>query len=124
MSQPSTTLQDFNFLNNLLEGCQIISREYRYLFVNAPVLKHAKKSWEELLGKTMMEVYPGIENSEMFSLLREVMNTGEKAGMLNEFTYPDGSKGWFELRIIPWPDGAMILSMDVTTAKNAEAATR
>jgi PAS domain S-box-containing protein len=122
MAQSSTTLQDFAFFNNLLEGCQIIGKDFKYLFVNAQVLKHAKKSWEDLLGKTMMEVYPGIENSEMFSLLREVMETGEKAGMLNEFDYPDGSKGWFELKIIPWPDGAMILSMDVTSTKRAEAA--
>lgn len=122
MAQSSTTLQDFNFFNNLLEGCQIIGRDFKYLFVNAPVLKHAKKSWEDLLGKTMMEVYPGIENTEMFSLLRDVMETGEKAGLLNEFAYPDGSKGWFELKIIPWPDGAMILSMDVTSTKRAETA--
>ncbi len=120
MAQTSTTLQDFNFFNNLLEGCQIIGKDFKYLFVNAPVLKHAQKSWEDLLGKTMMEVYPGIEDTEMFSLLREVMDTGEKAGMLNEFTYPDGGKGWFELKIIPWIDGAMILSMDVTASKRAE----
>jgi hypothetical protein len=117
----STTLQDFEFLNSLLEGCQIIGADYKYLFVNAPVLKQAKQSWEDLLGKTMMEAYPGIENTEMFANLKEVMETRKKTSMLNEFTYPDGSKGWFELRFIPWPDGVMILSMDVTASKKAEA---
>jgi hypothetical protein len=115
----TSTLKDYEFFNNLLEGCQIISFDWKYLFVNAPVLAHARKSWEELLGRTMMEVYPGIENTEMFATLKEVMSSRETARMLNEFAYPDGRQGWFELKIIPWQDGIMILSMDVTATKTA-----
>jgi hypothetical protein len=62
----SSTIKDFEFFNNLLEGCQIISRDWKYLFVNEPLLAHARKSWEDLLGRTMMEVYPGIEETAMF----------------------------------------------------------
>jgi nitrogen-specific signal transduction histidine kinase len=112
-----STIEDFNIFNNLLEGVQIISREWKYIFVNNAVLEHAKKSWEELLGRTMMEVYPGIETTPMFSALEEVMETRVPARMQNEFTYPDGSQGTFELSIQPWPDGILILSMDITASK-------
>jgi hypothetical protein len=115
----ASALKDYEFFNNLLEGCQIISYDWKYLFVNAPVLTHARKSWEELLGRTMMEVYPGIQNTEMFANLKEVMETRRAQSMLNEFAYPDGRQGWFELKIIPWQDGIMILSMDVTATKTA-----
>lgn len=111
------SIQDFNIFNSLLEGVQIISRDWKYLFVNNAVLVHAKKSWEELLGRTMMEVYPGIENTTMFRTLEEVMQTRTPARMQNEFTYPDGSQGTFELSIQPWPDGILILSMDITPSK-------
>jgi hypothetical protein len=116
MTQPSTA-RDFELFNNLLEGCQIISRDWKYLFVNEPVLTHARKSWEDLLGRTMMEVYPGIEKTEMFAELKKVMETRFPHRMFNEFAYPDGRLGWFELNILPWQDGIMILSLDVTATK-------
>jgi light-regulated signal transduction histidine kinase (bacteriophytochrome) len=40
--------------------------------------------------------------------------------MENEFSYPDGNKGWFDLRIIPIPEGVFLLSMDITERKWAE----
>src|SRR5690606_30539175 len=67
MDKNKITLQDYAFFNRLLEGCQIVSRDFRYLFLNEVILEHGKRPWEELLGKTMMEVYPGIENTEMFA---------------------------------------------------------
>lgn len=119
MPEKQGHLQDYTLFNALLEGVQIISFDWKYLFVNDTVLKHARKSWEELLGRTMMEAYPGIENTEMFATLQEVMKSRQPARMENEFTYPDGGQGWFELSIQPWEDGILILSMDITAAKRA-----
>jgi signal transduction histidine kinase len=42
--------------------------------------------------------------------------------MENEFTFPDGSKGWFELRFVPVPEGVCILSLDITENKRSHAA--
>jgi PAS domain S-box-containing protein len=41
--------------------------------------------------------------------------------MDNEFSFPDGCKGWFELHIEPVPEGILILSMDITKNKENEA---
>jgi signal transduction histidine kinase len=41
---------------------------------------------------------------------------------VNEFTFPDGAMGWFELRFVPVPAGACVLSLDITNARRAEAA--
>ncbi|NJO92049.1 MAG: PAS domain S-box protein, partial [Chloroflexia bacterium] len=38
----------------------------------------------------------------------------------NEFVYPNGSKGWFELKIQPVPEGVFILSQDITERKKIE----
>ena len=40
--------------------------------------------------------------------------------MENEFTFPDGTVGWFELKISPVPEGIFILSMDITERKRTE----
>src|SRR5207249_3467737 len=64
----------------------------------------------------------GIDASPMFSVLRRCMADRTHGRMENEFTFPDGSKGWFELRFIPVPEGVCILSLDVTGAKRAAEA--
>jgi PAS domain S-box-containing protein len=38
----------------------------------------------------------------------------------NEFVFPDGSAGWFDLKFQPIPEGVFILSMDVTERKRVE----
>lgn len=107
-------------LDTLMEGFQLISFDWRYLYVNDAVVKHSKFTREELIGYTMMEKYPGIEKTPMFDLLKLCMKERKADYFENEFTYPDGSKGWFELRIQPVPEGLFILSIDITERKKIE----
>ncbi len=111
-------------LDNLIEGCQIIGHNYEYLFLNKAALESSKKTREELIGKTMMECYPGIENTEMFSKLKSCMEIREPANFENEFTYPDGEKRIFNLRFEPVPEGVFILSEDITDLKLAQDFTK
>jgi len=108
-------------LDSMIEGCQIIDYDWRYVYVNAAAAKQGRKTKEELLGYTMMQVYPGIDRTEMFSHLRNCMTNRVPHQMDNEFTFPDGSKGWFKLHIDPVPGGVLILSMDITKNKEIEA---
>lgn len=107
-------------LDNMLEGCQIIGYDWRYLYVNDAAARHGRRGKEELLGRTMMEMYPGIENTEMFTALQRCMEKRIPHRLENEFTFPDGSNGWFELSIEPAPEGIFILSLDITERKRAE----
>jgi PAS domain S-box-containing protein len=107
-------------LDNLIEGVQLIGFDWRYLYVNDAVVKHSKYKKEELLGYTMMEKYPGIEKTSLFDLLTICMKERCAEFFENEFTYPDNSKGWFELRIQPVPEGLFVLSIDITERKKAE----
>jgi PAS domain S-box-containing protein len=104
----------------MLEGCQIISPDWRYLYVNEAVAQHGRTTKEDLLGKTMMEMYPGFENTKAFSVLKMCMEKRVTATIENEFIYPDGKKGCFELRIHPLPEGIFILSIDITDRKKTE----
>jgi KaiC/GvpD/RAD55 family RecA-like ATPase len=68
----------------------------------------------------MMEVYPGIEKTEMFSTLNRCMKERVSARIENEFTYHNGEKRWFDLRIQPIPEGIFMPSIDITEHKKAE----
>lgn len=109
-------------LDTMLEGCQIINSTWHYVYVNDAVLQQGQLTREQLLNRTMMECYPGIEKSEMFKVLRQCIETREIRQIENEFVYPDGRKSWFELRIQPVPEGILILSLDITERKQAEIA--
>ncbi len=111
-----------HFLDSLFEGCQIIDSDWRYVYLNEAAATHGHGTKKQLLGRTMMECYPGIENTEMFARLRNCMEKRISARMENDFIFPDGTKGWFELRIEPVPEGLMILSMDITERKKAKGA--
>lgn len=111
-------------LDNMLEGCQIIGFDWCYIYINDAAAEQGHMKREELLGKTMMEVYPGIENTEMFAVLRQCMEERDTRFMVNEFKYPDGTKGWFELSIQPVPEGLFILSVDITERKRSEKENR
>ena len=50
-------------LDHIIDGCQIISPDFRYMYVNRTVAKQGHNTRDELLGHTMMEVYPGIEHT-------------------------------------------------------------
>jgi PAS domain S-box-containing protein len=110
----------YNAFDNLLEGCQIIDQDYKYLYINDAVVKHARLPKEQLLGHTIMDVFPGIENTAILPTLRQCMKVRTPQQMENEFTFPDGSKGWLELRFQPVPQGVLIFSLDITDYKQTE----
>ena len=110
-----------SLLDHTSEGWQIISPEFRYVYLNEAAVAHGRTTRDQLLGRTMMEIYPGIEDTEMFSVLRRCMDERCPQCLENEFTFPDGSKGWFELRFESVPGGVAILSLDINDRKHAEA---
>ena len=113
-----------NTLDCMMEGCQIIGFDWRYLYINDAAAGQGKMEKDVLHGRTMMECYPGIEKTDLFSILRRCMEERTPHRMANEFIYPDGSKGWFELSIQPTADGIFILSNDITERTRAEAELR
>ncbi|HEV7921288.1 MAG TPA: PAS domain-containing protein [Thermoanaerobaculia bacterium] len=86
-------------------GCQIIERNWRYVYVNAAGARHGRTSVEALVGRTIGECYPGIEQTEMFALLQRCLETRTPASMENEFVAADGTHQWFQLVIQPFQKG-------------------
>jgi PAS domain S-box-containing protein len=107
-------------LDNMLEGCQIINYDWKYIFINDSAALHGRRAKNEFIGRTMMDLYPGIDKTEFFEKLRSCMEKQIAHHIENEFTFPTGEKGWFELSIQPVPEGVFILSYDITERKRSE----
>ena len=111
-------------LNNMLEGCQIIDYDWRYIYVNDTAAIQGRHKPEEMLMHSMLELYPGIEKTELFAILQRCMEERTPRRMENQFTFIEGDTGWFELSIEPVPEGLFILSIDITERKQAESELR
>ncbi|WP_341900860.1 histidine kinase dimerization/phosphoacceptor domain -containing protein [Fluviicola taffensis] len=114
------SILNLSILDSLLEGFQVIGYDWKYLYVNRTVANQGQSRIELLIGKTMMECYPGIENTYLFSQLKKCMDERITFQFENEFTHNDGTKNWFELRIEPIPEGIFVLSTNITNRKKAE----
>jgi len=108
-------------MDAMAEGARIIGFDWRYLYINKAGAAQARKTVPELVGRTMQEAIPGVEQTALFALLRRCMAERVTEQVENEYTYPDGGKGWFHLSIEPVPEGLFILSQDITERKRAEA---
>jgi PAS domain S-box-containing protein len=107
-------------LEALDEGIQVISPEWRYVYLNAAAARQGRRAADELVGRAMMECYPGIEHTLLFAVLRECLIEQRARVIDNEFVYSDGRSTWFELRIRPTRSGLVIVSIDQTDRREAE----
>jgi two-component sensor histidine kinase len=114
------SILNLSILDSLLEGFQVIDYNWKYLYVNTTVAIQGQSTAEILIGRTMMECYPGIEDTFMFGQLKKCMEERVTLQFENEFTYNDKTKNWFELRIEPIPEGIFVLSTNITHRKKAE----
>jgi PAS domain S-box-containing protein len=104
-------------LDNMLEGCQIIGFDWRYRYLNTAGALQNRQPSDALIGRTMMEVYAGIETTEVFAVLQRCMSERVAQHTETEFVFPDDSRGWFDVNAQPVPEGIAIFSVDVTERK-------
>jgi PAS domain S-box-containing protein len=109
-------------LDSMLEGCQILDFDWRYLYLNDAAAVQNRRANVELLGHRMPDVWPGIEQSEVFAMMRRTMTERVALEAETEFAFPDGSAAWFDVRVRPVPEGIFVLSIDISKRKRAERA--
>jgi len=107
-------------LDHMLEGCQIIGFDWRYLYMNHAAEIHNRRPNKELLGKRYMDMWPGIEETSVFNIIKDTLENKISHHIENNFIFPTGEQGWFDLSIQPVPEGVFILSIDITERKIAE----
>jgi PAS domain S-box-containing protein len=107
-------------LDNMIEGCAIFDCNWEYLYVNEANAVHAHHTREELLGKKLTDIFPGIESTPFFKTYKRVMDERIPQQLTSDFIFPDGSKNWYDVRVVPVPEGIYIQSIDVTQRKKDE----
>lgn len=104
-------------LDRMLEGCQIIGHDWRYLYVNEAAARHGRHTPAELIGRPILECHPGFEHTEVYRVLERCMQGREGTRVESDLVYPDGTTASFELSVQAVPEGLFVLSLDVTERK-------
>ena len=113
-----------NALDQLLEGCMIIGFDWTYLYVNDSAARNGQNRPENLLGRTIFEMYPGVEKSNVFAHYQRCMVERIPQRFIEEYTFVDGTTVWNSFSVEPVREGIFILAMDITQQKSAEATLR
>ncbi len=107
-------------LDNMMEGAQIISFDWRFLYLNHEAVRQSRTTYEALIGKNAIEQYPQVVDTRLYKHMERCMLLREPQMFEDEFSYADGTTCWFEFHMQPIPEGIFILSIDRTEGKRAE----
>jgi PAS domain S-box-containing protein len=107
-------------LESMREGCAILGFDWTYHFVNQTIAEQARSTPEDMLGRRLHEVVPGIESTPFFEAYRRCMEERTRQQVESGFTFADGSSGWFEAVAEPVPEGIFVRSQDITARKRDE----
>lgn len=105
-------------------ACQIVARDRRFLYANQAAALQGRRTRDEMLGRTMGAVYPGIELSEMYGAICRCLDEGTAARLETEYPIPYGATGWIDVHVQPIPEGALVLATDITPRKQVEQGLR
>jgi PAS domain S-box-containing protein len=98
-------------------------KDFIFVDINAAGEKIGKVKKEDILGKTLLEVRPNIEEFGLMDVLRSVLKTGQPQHHVEKFYQDNELQGWFENYVYKLGDNSVVaLFIDNTAQIIAEAA--
>lgn len=125
MPKTSRKIENFEssfktLIDHMPEGCMLLDFDWRYLYVNDASARHGRQKREDLLGHSMLELYPGVENSEVFARYKRCMEERIPQHFEDSYTFPDGTTSWFLISAEPAEEGIFVLTIEITDRKANE----
>ncbi len=93
--------------------------DLRYELINQMAEKMTGRRSRELVGRTMLDVFPGIAASGIWDRYQELARTGVPLRYQNHYTY-DGYDLWYEVQGVRRNDYIVLSFLDITNLKQAQ----
>lgn len=101
-------------LDHSEEGVLILNREWHAVYCNEKAAALGRTTRNELIGKSLWDVYPDLIGSVYEANYRRAMR--EQASITFEFYYPPFEQ-WLETRLHPTPDTLTVFTLNITERK-------
>jgi len=109
-------------LNSINDSLYVIDKQWNYVIVNDTATEHTGIPKEKMLHSNVKDLFPGVEETELFALFQKVMRDRTSGVTETEYTFADKTIKWYEVRVYPVEEGIMCISKDITDRKKAEFA--
>ncbi len=113
-----------HILDQMGEAFVLLDHEFRLIELNQAALEIDRRPREELLGRTLWELAPGLQDSAFGAVLRRAMAERRPETAEHLQTWPDGHEHWVEARLAPIPSGLAIFYRDIDGRRRADDALR
>jgi len=101
-------------LNSICEGIWILDKEWRFTFVNEPGARFVDLSPNQLIGRKLTDVLPGIEKTKFHAICEQVRRKQISEPLSVLFTLPNGSKILYKIHACPpIPQGILCIGSDI-----------
>jgi PAS domain S-box-containing protein len=107
-----------DILEQMSDGFASFDHDWRYTHINSAAAKAFHVAPEQLLGKTIWEMWPGAHDLPVGVNFRRSVK--ENISIQFETYYPAPLDRWFECRCHPTSDGLATFLSDITERKQAE----
>ena len=104
-------------LESITEGFFTLDREWRFDYVNREALRILDRPTNDLTGRTLWEVYPGLENTDFDRAYRLAMVEGKTSSFT---AYYPMHRRWYEVTTYPASRGISVYFRDATARKTLE----
>lgn len=108
-------------LESITEGFFTVDRAWRCTYVNHEMERVSRRSRGELLGRTLMELFPWYEGSRFQQEYERALATGRTVQFE---TFQERLGIWLEVYAYPSTQGLAVYFQDVSERKNAQDALR
>jgi PAS domain S-box-containing protein len=96
----------------------VFDRQWHYAYVNDAAVRAISRPRDQIIGRTLWDVFPDIVGTELERQYRRAME--ERVAVAFEFHYL-ALDSWWDNRFNPVPEGVAVFATDITERKRAEA---
>lgn len=105
-------------LDSITDAFFSLNSHWEFSYVNRQTVKTLECSAEDLLGKSIWDVYPGTVGSDFERMYRKAAQ--EQVALSFHSYYPDHDR-WYDVNVYPAPAGLSVYFRDITARKREEA---
>jgi PAS domain S-box-containing protein len=105
-------------LDSITDAFFSLNGNWEFSYVNRQTVRTLRCEAQDLLGKSIWDVYPGTVGSEFERMYRRAAQ--ERISLTFNSYYPDHDR-WYDVNVYPAPDGLSVYFRDITSRMREEA---